>query len=1287
MTQLTVGNWASEGRLITLNRVSVSGSGKREVAFGAALARLFIQAGRPTLRAASSACAAAGAPVSGQRISDWRNGRHLPKEFSTVQPLLVWLTSRAVSAGEDNVLTIPQWKDLWSADPAAADSDTDDPGKSRDVETTNRPFLGLASLTADDRAVYFGRDDLVNELAAVIRGALADESGAPRIVIVAGVSGAGKSSLLGAGIARADGVPTPRPAVIDADGLHFDDEPPADTTTTAQIVVIDQFEDVFTNSDDAVRHVIGQLEELARDGVVVVGVRADFFGHCVEFPTLARAWQRRCVIVTEMTDAQLREAITGPVKVAGGRIESGLADVLIADLHAASGVGDRAGRLPLLAHVLQVTWSRRSGNRMTISAYRASGGIARAVADTAEAAWAAVDPDDHDLARSLLMALVHVGPSGVALRTALDPATIDGRFPERVHEIIDVFAQARLLTVSQDAIMLIHDVVLTAWPRLESWIGADMENHLWRQQLDIDTAAWAGNGKHKSFLYTGSRLEMALFQRSAVGEHYRHLLTADNEAFLEAAVEQRRGNRMVRTGAIGLVVILAVISTIAAVISLRQAHDLTQQRNNAEHAALMSHIDSLRTTNPTVAARLLLAAHKLYPDDESVSERILGAASTPLATTATGHDGPIYDVAVSADGSTVATASGDRSVRLWASSDDAASYRTVATLRGFGNYVTAVSFHPTKPLLAAASGDGTVRVWDMSDPAAPKATATLRPGDGRTVYMARFSPDGTQLATSADDGSLTVYRVGTAVDPRPAAVVRAHSSAVRTLSYRPDGKVLASGGDDQVVHLWNTATPDDVTPAGPTLTGFPSITHAVAFSPDGRDLAITGDSANAQIWDVSDPSSPVARNSALPNTIGGSWSLTYSPDGARLASARSDGSVVVWNTVNPSDALPLWSLGNTPVDGTLRTFAGTFSPDGSHLFVGRDDGALDVWSIPPDVYTGQGGTISSVGASKTGQVVATAGTDAALTVWTAQDGKLADRSRIPLQRRVNDRPSVAVNAGGTQIATANNNGGLVQLWDTADRARPRLATDIATDTRYTSSVAFSPTADVLAAGASDVTVQLWDTSNPAQPRPRSAPLTGPTDLIRSIAFSPDGTRLAVGADDTHTYVYDLTSDATTPLAVIDDTSAPSQVGFTENGDILVGSRDLTAFRVDGKGQVTEVARRADVHAATLTVRPDAITVGTSTHELLTFTLAADGWHDALGIQPLLVPGETGTTFQLAPRTSSSDSILVAGDGTGSLYRQTTDIDTAKAWICTSSPPLHEDLQDSLLPHEPTDDSC
>ncbi len=598
--------------------------------FGEALARLFVQAGRPTLRAAS-----ARAKVSAQRISDWRNGRHLPRDFATVEPLLVWLTSRAVAAGGPDVLTVPQWRELWEQHLSRETPETPE------TVRPTRPYAGLATLTADDSELFFGRDDLVSTLVDTIlatRDAPVPES---RLIVVTGVSGSGKSSLLRAGLARDRRLTPPRYGEITADGLRIDasvcrctasgaDAGPRASSCDcgsdpAAVIVIDQFENVFSHGDDMRQTTLRAVEDLAADTVVVVGVRADFFSRCVEYPFLAHAWQHRCVIVSEMTRTQLREVITAPVKPAGGRIESGLADVMITDLYEASTDGDRAGRLPLLAHVLQATWTRRSGNRMTLSGYRATGGIARAVADTAESAWEAVAPEHHDLARALLVSLVHVGPAGIALRVPMSTATIANRFPP----VIDAFAQARLLTVSADSVMLIHDVVLTAWPRLAEWIADDSDTHVWWQQLDADTQAWLDNGRSRSFLYTGPRLDDAKRHRRALRGQYVHLLSAENDEFLDSAVAMERRRRLLQLGAVSVIVVLAIAATITAAIGFRQAHDLREQRNSAERQALLSTIDTMKRSNPSLAARLLLVAHQLYPEDATVAAALRGASTSP----------------------------------------------------------------------------------------------------------------------------------------------------------------------------------------------------------------------------------------------------------------------------------------------------------------------------------------------------------------------------------------------------------------------------------------------------------------------------------------------------------------------------------------------------------------------------------------------------------------------------------------------------------------------------------
>ena len=217
-------------------------------------------------------------------------------------------------------------------------------------------------------------------------------------------------------------------------------------------------------------------------------------------------------------------------------------------------------------------------------------------------------------------------------------------------------------------------------------------------------------------------------------------------------------------------------------------------------------------------------------------------------------------------------------------------------------------------------------------------------------------------------------------------------------------------------------------------------------------------------------------------------------------------------------------------------------------------------AFPIGVLTGQGGAITSLDSSGDGKVIASTGTDAMLSVWTAAGADIDLKGRVAVQRKVNDKPRLSVNRDGTRVATANNNGGLVQLWDIADPDRPRAAGSITTQTRYTFAVAFSPRSDV--ARSRDQRHR-----RPAVERKqcRCAPgdfreSGGPGDLIRSIAFNTAGTMLAVSSDDANTYVYDLTAvkptQPTEPVVVIKDSNPASQVTFTRDGTIVLASRDL-----------------------------------------------------------------------------------------------------------------------------------
>ncbi|WP_299573153.1 hypothetical protein [uncultured Williamsia sp.] len=1233
--------------------------------FGAHLADLFERAGGPSLRSAAHAVSRAGGSASAQRISDWRTGRHLPRSFAAVEPLLVWLTARAASGGVDDLLSIGDWEAVWSAEIAAEDRDCAD-----------LPFPGLAPFDDSRSEMFFGRGAVIDDLVSTVTAAAGADG--PALVVVTGVSGAGKSSLLGAGITRALGRTPAMRGPVSRARLTPDGVAGLETVSTAGLVVLDQFESVFSLDPPARATVIDTLDRLARERPVVLGIRSDFFDRCVRVPLLARAWRAHCVIVGPMTDAELREAISGPVRAVGGRIESGLPDLLLAELCDVAQLDDDEGRdtparLPLLAHALASTW-QRSAPRMTVAAYRETGGIASALGDTAERAWDDIVAAGHqDVARSLLVALTVFGPGDIPLRGRLTHQDLDRRFPAEAREVIEILAAARLLTVTADDVTLVHDVVLRAWPRLAGWLREDRAAHLARQQLDEDARAWVETGRDPSFLYRGARLAEALRMHRSYSTRYRHLLSGDDQEFLDRAVAAGRRRRTVVIGAVALVVVLAIVSTVAAAIGLQQSSALRGQRDAAQRAALLSQIQNVAGHDPSLAQRLRLVAHDRWPGEQSVDGDLLSATTQPLARVLTGHDGPVYDLGYSRDGRLLASASGDRTVRLWETGRDGRR-RTVSVLSGFGDYVTSVAFSPTAPVVAAASGDGTVRIWDIGDPSSPRMTAVLRPGRG-TVYVIAFSDDGTRLAAPSDDSTVTLYTMGDPRSPQQMSVLRGHTGPVRTVAFVPGRHIVASGGDDATVRFWDTADPTKPVSIGPPVAGFSSIAHSIAFSADATRMTVSGDSPDITVLDITDLARPVRVVSAVPGTTAGSWSVAYGPRSDLLASASEDGIVKVWSVAGSTVPQLVWSLQSAPEQSALTSSTIAFSPDGSRLTAGLSDGSIADWSLPSTVVHRHSGAVTGVAVDATGDLVASVGTDMALTLGDVRSGNTL--SRIPIDAVVNNHPTVSMRRDGRQVATARNSGGRVQLFDTTDPRRPRPAAVLDLGTRFSYHSAYSPDGRLLATGDTDRSVVLWDTTNPDAPRRVSPSLGGLSDLVRDVAFSPDGTRLAIASDDKTTRVVDV-HDPAAPrmLATLTDPSPLRGVTWSPDGRTLyTAAEDLTAWRLDAATPRIS-SRIPAVYAVTVgTVGTGRLAVGTSTRQMRLFDATADG-HLTAG--PTVSGTDTADTDFVLPPVTRGNVVATGGDRVGSVVMRTVDDTVARRWVCATTDPISPENRSRYL---------
>jgi WD40 repeat protein len=207
-----------------------------------------------------------------------------------------------------------------------------------------------------------------------------------------------------------------------------------------------------------------------------------------------------------------------------------------------------------------------------------------------------------------------------------------------------------------------------------------------------------------------------------------------------------------------------------------------------------------------------------------------------------GHaGGPIKGLACTPDGRLLASASWDRTVRVWDLVDGTARH----VLRGHTAPVFAVDASADGRWFASASADRTVRVWD----AATGAVVQTLAGHGSGVLAVRFSPRGDLLASAATDGTIRIWEVA---GWRERPHIHRHAAAVRTLAFRADGEVLASGSDDWTIHLWRPTTGKELA----TLRGHTSRVAGLAFLPDGSAVVSASFDGTVKVWDATNLPNP-----------------------------------------------------------------------------------------------------------------------------------------------------------------------------------------------------------------------------------------------------------------------------------------------------------------------------------------------------------------------------------------------------------------------------------------------
>ncbi len=1083
------------------------------------------------------------------------------------------------------------------------------------------PYKGLRAFQEADALDFYGRGALVNQLLERMQ----EEADFARFLAVVGPSGSGKSSVVKAGLLPAirngklprsrkwfvvEMVPGGYPfEELEAALLRIAINPPAsllsqlkedetgllraikrvlpDDADTELLLVIDQFEEVFTLVEDEevrlnfLKALIRAITDPRSRLRLIITLRADFYDKPLFYAEFGNAMRKRTEVVLPLAPEELIESISRPAERVGLSLERGLAQAIAED------VGEQPGALPLLQYALTELFERREGRNLTLKAYQDTGGVSGALARRAEEIYTSMNEAEKAAARQLFLRLVTLGEGTEDTRRRVLQAELNSLSMDEksLQHVLDQFGQYRLLTFDRDpstrenTVEVAHEALIRQWERLRDWINDKREELRTQRRLISAAHEWSTANRDRSFLASGTRLvqleEWATTTDLALtGEEAEYLKASIAERLAQERLEQERqereqqleerSRRFLRALAI-VSIIGAVIASVLAVLAFQQR---AEAQDNEARAVEQQEIAEERANEVQSLALVANARNALNEYDPNLGLK--------LALESSGiFNPPLPEVQ-----------------RVLAETAYAPGVRYRMDIQSSS---TDVAFNPDATIGASSHDNGMVVLWDLTT---GQEIRSWQAHEARINDVA-FSPDGTLLATASSDMTVILWEVATGEQVH---LLEGHQDIVNSVDFNTDGSLLVSASGtssntqespDASLRLWNPETGEEVQ----VIRGHSGAIFEAKFASGENDTWIVSGAGSLdrtmRVWDITledDPSTEPNEQQIFISNPHEGWvrSVDFSPDAQFVVSG-------VWDSVN-SGTLRLYNI-STGLE-TRRYFGHTdvinslfFLPDGKRMISAGNDRTVRIWDLATGLqvqrFDGHDDRVLAVGLSDDGsQILVGAGNlnqtplDTSIRLYDlgfgAETVRYTDHDDFVWGIEFSPDGEFILSTSGNLNRDDSDNS--VRYWEAAT-GETMLTLEGHLDT--IDDVAFNTDGTLAVSASWDRTVILWDLSDGSQVRQFGTPLTraeaneeeasrrqednslvpyegeGHGGRVYSVVFTPDEKFIITGAGDGYVRVWDVeTGEEVQRLT--GHTKAVNAVDITSDGKIILsGSADGT----------------------------------------------------------------------------------------------------------------------------------